>query len=91
MSVSPLLLIRAIRMRSSSAGVSIGYLIVLEVGFALWFAYGLALANVALLVPNGVAFLVNGAAMAVAFVHRPNGIPRRPARSGRTREGETTS
>ena len=75
MSVSPLLLIRTIRARHSSAGVSIGYLAVLEVGFALWFAYGLALTNVALLVPNGVAFVVNGTAMAVAFVHRPDGIP----------------
>jgi uncharacterized protein with PQ loop repeat len=75
MSVSPLLLIRAIRARRSSAGVSIGYLAVLEVGFALWFAYALALANVALLVPNGVAFVVNGVAMAVAFVHRPDAVP----------------
>ena len=47
MSLSPLLQIRAMVRRRSSAGVSVGYLSVLAVGFTLWLAYGLSLGNAA--------------------------------------------
>jgi MtN3 and saliva related transmembrane protein len=44
--------------RHSSADVSIGYLLVLLPGFALWVAYGIASSDIALVIPNIVAFVV---------------------------------
>ena len=41
--------------RRSSADVSIAYLSVLQIGFALWIAYGIALGSIPLIVPNSVA------------------------------------
>ena len=58
MAASPLLQIRRIMERRSSGDVSLSYLIVLMVGFTLWVAYGISLGNLALVIPNGVAFFV---------------------------------
>ena len=70
MAVSPILQIREIVRRRSSAGVSIGYLLVLLVGFALWAAYGLASGNLPLVVPNTVAFAVMTVTVAIAVRFR---------------------
>ncbi len=70
MAVSPLLQIRAIRAQGSSAGVSVGYQQVLLVGFVLWLAYGIALGNPALIVPNTVAAVVSIATIVVALRFR---------------------
>jgi MtN3 and saliva related transmembrane protein len=40
-----------------SEGISLGYLAVLLVGFALWLSYGVSLHNLALIVPNTLAFV----------------------------------
>ena len=71
MAVSPLLQVREIRRRRSSAGISIGYFAVLLVGFGLWVAYGLARHDLALVLPNSVALLVTAFTIAVALRHRP--------------------
>ena len=42
MAVSPVLQIRKIVQHRSSRGVSLGYMIVLLIGFVLWFAYGVS-------------------------------------------------
>jgi uncharacterized protein with PQ loop repeat len=55
MGLSPLLQLRRVRIRRSSADVSLAYLSVLLVGFALWLSYGIALGNAALIVSNVVA------------------------------------
>ena len=55
MAASPLLQIRRMRTTGSSADLSIGYLSVLVVGFALWLAYGWAIENPALIVSNTAA------------------------------------
>ena len=55
MGLSPLLQLRRVVARGSSADVSVPYLGVLLVGFLLWLAYGIALANAALIVSNTVA------------------------------------
>jgi uncharacterized protein with PQ loop repeat len=55
MGLSPLLQLRRVVARGSSADVSLPYLGVLLVGFVLWLAYGIALANAALIVSNAVA------------------------------------
>lgn len=70
MAVSPVLQIRKILQHRSSRGVSVGYMSVLFVGFVLWLAYGIALANWALIVPNVIAALVIVATMAVALRYR---------------------
>ena len=70
MAIGPLLQVRAILRRRSSDGVSIGYFLVLLVGFALWVAYGAASENLALVVPNTVAFLVALGTIVVAVRHR---------------------
>ena len=51
-------------------GISIPYLGVLVVGFVLWFAYGVALANLALIIPNTIAFIVGATTIAVARHYR---------------------
>ena len=55
MGLSPLLQLRRVVARGSSADVSVPYLGVLLVGFVLWLAYGIALQNIALIVSNAVA------------------------------------
>lgn len=58
MGLAPLLQIRRMLQRRSSADVSVGYLLILLPGFALWVAYGLASRDIALVVPNVVAFII---------------------------------
>ena len=70
MAIAPLLQIRRIRQRRSSDDVSMAYLIVLQIGFLLWVAYGIALGNVALIVPNSVALLVGVATIGVTLRYR---------------------
>jgi MtN3 and saliva related transmembrane protein len=66
MAISPLLQIRAIRAHRSSQGVSVGYQQILLVGFLLWLSYGVALHNLAIVIPNIVATLVCVATILVA-------------------------
>lgn len=70
MAVSPVLQIRKIVRHRSSHGVSVGYMSVLFVGFLLWLAYGIALGNWAMIVPNIVAAIVIVATMAVTLRYR---------------------
>lgn len=70
MALSPILQIRRMLERRSSADVSLAYLGVLELGFALWIAYGLALGNAALIVPNSVAFIIGAATIGIAVRYR---------------------
>jgi MtN3 and saliva related transmembrane protein len=70
MALGPTLQIRAIVRRRSSRGVSVGYFVILLVGFALWVAYGVASDTVALVVPNTVAFFAALATVIVAIRYR---------------------
>jgi MtN3 and saliva related transmembrane protein len=70
MALSPMLQLRRILQRRSSADLSLTYLSVLQVGFTLWVAYGLSLGNLAIAVPNAVAFLVGAATIAIALRFR---------------------
>jgi uncharacterized protein with PQ loop repeat len=54
----------------SSADVSVGYFVVLNVGFVLWVAYGLAADIPALVWPNAVAFTMCTLTIGVAVVLR---------------------
>ena len=70
MAVSPLLQIRKIVQHRSSRGVSLSYMIVLLIGFLLWFAYGLSLGNWFMILPNVIAALVISATMVVVLRYR---------------------
>lgn len=70
MALSPILQIRRMLERRSSVDVSIAYLAVLELGFTLWIAYGIALGNAALVVPNSVAFVIGAATIGIAWQYR---------------------
>ena len=70
MAISPLLQIRRMVERQSSADVSIAYLAVLEFGFLLWIGYGISLGNPVIAVPNTVAALVGAVTMGVAWILR---------------------
>ena len=59
MGLSPLLQLRRVAVRRSSADVSVAYLAVLLVGFALWLSYGVAIRNTPLIVSNVVALTTN--------------------------------
>jgi MtN3 and saliva related transmembrane protein len=70
MAASPLLQIRRIFQRGSSRDVSLSAYGVLLVGFLLWIAYGVALGNAALIVPNSVALAVAVTAVVVVLRYR---------------------
>ncbi|MEX1156019.1 MAG: SemiSWEET family transporter [Chloroflexota bacterium] len=67
MAISPMLQIRRMLQTRSSADVSLAYLGLLNVGFLIWLIYGLALPNLAIVVPNSVAFVVGAATIAVTL------------------------
>ena len=70
MALGPVLQIRRIVDQQSSRGVSISFFVVLLIGFGLWVAYGVAAANLALIVPNSVAAIVMVATIVVAIRYR---------------------
>jgi uncharacterized protein with PQ loop repeat len=70
MAVAPVLQIRQIRRLRSSIGLSLGYMSVLLVGFALWIGYGVAGTDWPLIVPNAIAFAVMATTIATALRHR---------------------
>ncbi|MDH4334870.1 MAG: SWEET family sugar transporter [Chloroflexota bacterium] len=67
MAIAPALQIRRMLQTRSSADISLAYLGLLNVGFLIWLIYGLALPNVAIVIPNGVAFLVGAATLVIAL------------------------
>lgn len=74
MALSPVLQIRRMIRLRSSRDVSIGYLLVIVVGFALWIAYGIAIRNPALVIPNALALIVGSTTITVAVrLRRPRG------------------
>ena len=70
MALSPLLQIRRMLARRSSADVSIAYLAVLEIGFTFWIAYGASLGNAAIIVPNSVALVIGLLTIAISLRYR---------------------
>jgi uncharacterized protein with PQ loop repeat len=66
MALAPVMQIREIVKQGSSRGLSVAYLAVLLVGFALWVAYGFSRRDLPLVVPNAVAFVVMACTIGVA-------------------------
>ena len=72
MGLSPTLQIRQMLQTRSSRDVSLGYLVVLDVGFLLWLSYGISIANWALIASNTVALTVGTITIGVvAHLRRP--------------------
>ena len=59
----------------SSREVSVGYFMILLIGFLLWIAYGAAARILALVIPNAVALLTGTTVVIVALRlrNRPSG------------------
>ena len=70
MAASPILQIRRMVERRSSDDLSLSYFSVLMVGFTVWAAYGISLGNLAIIVPNSVAFLIGLATIVIALRYR---------------------
>jgi MtN3 and saliva related transmembrane protein len=70
MALSPVMQIRRMVRLRSSRDVSIGYLVVIVVGFTVWISYGIALRNLPLIISNTLAFIVGVTAVAVAIHFR---------------------
>lgn len=70
MALSPLLQIRRMLATRSSKDVSIGYFMVLLVGFGLWVAYGVSIDNLALVIPNSVALVTGLITVVIATLLR---------------------
>lgn len=76
MGLAPLLQIRTILRRRSSADVSVASMAVLLVGFGLWLAYGLSIGDDALIATNVTALTVTASAVVVTLAfRRPRGRP----------------
>jgi len=67
MGIAPVLQIRRMLRERSSRDVSVGYFLILLVGFLLWIAYGAVAGIPALVAPNVVALLVGTAVIIVAL------------------------
>jgi MtN3 and saliva related transmembrane protein len=74
MALGPVLQIRKIVENGSSRTVSIGYFVVLLIGFILWVAYGIAASNFVLIMPNCVAAIVCSATILVALRYRQGAV-----------------
>jgi MtN3 and saliva related transmembrane protein len=67
MGIAPVLQIRRMLRERSSRDVSVGYFLILLVGFLLWIAYGAAAGLLALVIPNSVALLVGIMVIVIAL------------------------
>ena len=70
MALAPLLQAQTIRRSRSSANVSVAYQQLLLIGFILWLAYGIAAANLALVIPNSIATIVCAMTILVSLRYR---------------------
>ena len=70
MAASPVLQIRRMLETRSSEDLSLAYMGVLLVGFAVWISYGISLGNLALIIPNTVAIIVTITTTVVALRFR---------------------
>ena len=83
MGLSPTLQIRQMLHTRSSRDVSLGYLVVLDVGFLLWLSYGISITNWALIASNTVAFTVGTITIGVvAHLRRPTTTAARRSPAG---------
>ena len=71
MGLSPVLQIRRMLTERSSRDLSVGYFLILLVGFLLWICYGIVARNPVLIVPNSISFVAGAVTVIVAVRLRP--------------------
>jgi MtN3 and saliva related transmembrane protein len=71
MGLAPLLQVRVVIQRRSSAGVSTAWIVVLLVGFILWLCYGAVIDAWPLIITNSVACTVSAVTLVVIMIYRP--------------------
>jgi len=81
MALAPLLQARRVRVARDSSEVSSGVFLVMRVNATAWLLYGVATANVVLVVPNVVALTTTTATLLVLRRYRPAAEPA-PAAAG---------
>jgi len=81
MGIAPVLQIRRMLRQGSSRDVSVGYFMILLVGFVLWIVYGAAAGIIALVIPNTVALLI-GATVVIVALHLRRPPSRRTSAPG---------
>jgi MtN3 and saliva related transmembrane protein len=86
MAVAPGLQIRKMLRTRTSSDVSLGFFGLLLPGYVLWVAYGFSRGDLALMVPNAVAFCVSVTTMLVARHFRRDEPEPAPAGTGRVPE-----
>jgi MtN3 and saliva related transmembrane protein len=69
MGLAPILQIRVILRERDASGTSLGWVLVLIVGFVLWLSYGLMEGDVPIIVTNIVAVVVTSTLLAVVLRH----------------------
>jgi MtN3 and saliva related transmembrane protein len=69
MGLAPVLQIRVILRDRDASGTSLGWVVVLLVGFVLWLAYGVMKQDVPIVVTNIVAVVVTAMLLAVVLRH----------------------
>lgn len=79
MAVSPILQIRRMRRTRSSNDVSLLYLALLDAGFVLWVAYGVAISNYVVAGTNTASLVVMSGTILVALAYRRGGARRAAA------------
>ena len=84
MAIAPALQIRKMLRTRTSTDVSLGFFGLLLPGYVLWVAYGLSRGDLALVVPNAVAFCVGVTTMLVARHFRRHPGEPREATTSRT-------
>lgn len=70
MSIAPLLQVRLIWQRRSSEGVSLGLPLVFLVGVCIWLAYGIALKDPAIIIPEVVGVVCNSFSVFMVLFYR---------------------
>lgn len=70
MAVAPLLQIRLIIRTKDSSTVSLGWMLILLVGYVLWFLYGIAFDTLPLIIANSCAVLVGAALIITVLIYR---------------------
>ena len=73
MGLAPLLQVRLILRTRDSSGTSLGWVMILLIGFSLWFSYGVVNGDKPIIISNAVALTVTVALLVVALRFRPTG------------------
>jgi MtN3 and saliva related transmembrane protein len=58
MGLAPLLQVRVIVRERDASGISLGWVLILLVGFMLWFSYGIVNDDLPIIISNAVAIVV---------------------------------